>query len=100
IFQPGRGNLWVTAGPRSNGHQNEFRELKLSELLPELASLSNGKSEAANGAARQEPSFTSTVSSAELLTSYENAEAAASKRSEVCQRFVMRMVETQPLTAE
>ena len=55
IFEPGRGNLWVTAGPSSNGHQNEFCELKLSELLPELATNPAEPTEPQNFFKRQPP---------------------------------------------
>lgn len=98
IFQPGRGNLWVTAGPRSNGHQNEFLELKLKELLPELESLSpppTEKSESPN-----DSSFQSVISADELLNSYQKAETTPSNPDAVCQRFVMRMVKTKPLSAD
>jgi hypothetical protein len=96
VFQPGRGNLWVTAGPRSNGHQNEFLELKLQDLLPELASASVASSEESQEA---DPGFASAISREELLGSYQNAESAGAHASAVCQRFVMRMVESLPLPA-
>jgi malonyl CoA-acyl carrier protein transacylase len=37
VMQPGRGRIWATAGPLANGHQNEFLELKLDELLPPVS---------------------------------------------------------------
>jgi NAD(P)-dependent dehydrogenase (short-subunit alcohol dehydrogenase family) len=98
IFQPGRGNLWVTAGPRSNGHQNEFLELKLHDLLPELAA--NSGEPQNNKANEAAPSFASTISRDQLLATYQNAESRRGNLSNVCERFVMRMVESQPLPAE
>ncbi len=101
IFEPGRGNLWVTAGPKSNGHQNEFCELKLSELLPELAANSPQSAEAQNPSNQDRPpSFASTISREELLGSYRQAEQAQGNQQTVCQRFALRMVETEPLPAK
>ncbi len=94
VFEPGRGNLWVTAGPKSNGHQNEFCELKLSELLPELQAHSSAESKGPSNE-NPSPSFASTISREELLESYRQAEERHQKT--VCQRFAMRMVETEPL---
>ncbi len=94
VFQPSHGHVWVTAGPNSNGHQNEFLELNLKDLLPELATAKSEPAKPENPSDdNPPPSFTSTISRDELLHSYQTK----SEPSAVCQRFVMRMVETQPL---
>ncbi len=87
VFQPGQGHLWVTAGPRSNGHQNEFLELDLQKLLPDLTTISQTKTEPVSD------NSPSTISREELLRSYQTP----AKSDAVCTRFVMRMVETAPL---
>lgn len=33
VMQPAQGDLWVTTGPLSNGHQSAFRHLKIHKLL-------------------------------------------------------------------
>lgn len=93
VFQPGQGNLWITGGPKANGHQNEFHHLKLDELLPELAPACETNNESSPEPAADIPSA---VTADAVAASYRDA--AESQSTDVCQRYVMRVVETAPPT--
>jgi len=112
VIQPAKGNLWVTLGPQSNGHQSQFKHLSLKKLLPGFGD--TGHSQEAESAAPAPLADTtvtgdSTTSSGEAEISADalnNSYAAAEQRgaelgndSPVCSRFTMRMVE-KPLPAE
>ncbi|HUG92877.1 MAG TPA: C45 family autoproteolytic acyltransferase/hydrolase [Planctomycetaceae bacterium] len=86
VMQPARGRVWATAGPLANGHQNEFLELKLDELLPQTAAVQPAG--AGSGPA-------SVVTAEALADSYRQAREADSQPAgaNVCQRCVMRVVE-------
>ena len=108
IFEPSRGNLWVTGGPLSNGHQNDFAHLRIDELLQ---GAEESRTPAANGATSSPAGATapvaapssncqnapaSLISLPQLATAYE--QGAAALGSDVCSRLVMRVLES-PLPA-
>ncbi|MEX2285519.1 MAG: C45 family autoproteolytic acyltransferase/hydrolase [Planctomycetaceae bacterium] len=94
VMQPALGHLWVTAGPLSNGHQNQFALLKLQDLLPTVTKDANN-----NGAAvHSSPVSPSVITREALVNAYATAERARSSDANppVCCRYVMRVIE-QPL---
>jgi acyl transferase domain-containing protein len=86
VMQPGKGQLWVTGGPMSNGHQNQFTKFDLHDLLPELKSAATTIDENRDS---------SNTRAGKMLSADEFAGAYASAASDgaVCNRFVMRVVE-------
>ncbi|MBT6154257.1 MAG: acyltransferase domain-containing protein [Planctomycetaceae bacterium] len=86
VMQPGKGQLWVTGGPMSNGHQNQFTKLDLHDLLPELKSTATA-ADHNNGSPKTRVD--------EILSAEEFADAYAVSPTDsgVCSRFVMRVVE-------
>ncbi len=91
LMQPKQGNLWVTAGPLSNGHQNDFVKLKINDLLSgQIKSSSTGAASTPNDASSSTTGPQSSLITADsVVKSY--SEAADLKA--VCQRYVMRVVE-------
>ena len=86
VMQPGRGNLWVTSGPLSNGHSNEFHRLPLDRLLRRKHTASDPEAMVVS-----ETSSRLVTTDDALVRAFD----ATSSRSaeQVCSRLVMRLVE-------
>ena len=116
VVHPAKDELWITAGPLANGHANDFQCLKLSRLLPALAdagktvakpaSASTAKTDSPTTASKNVETAKITTRNAnalqetstgikkrDLATSYANAKSAKEKSGDVCQRYVLRVVE-------
>lgn len=104
VLQPAAGKIWITPGPRANGHQNQYVEIDAATLFGAAPGLARPESNA--GVARPEPSkgvagtmhdaSKFVVTAADVLKSYDSA-AANAKPGQVCERYVLRVVESVPV---